>query len=250
VRKNHSGRRARSSPGFFEEDDVAAAKKKSRKELLKEPDPVLTWSSRLFGLAAQYKNAVFYGVIGLLLVAALFSGYRLYASREEAKAAVLLAESLTKYERLKKDQPQAKAVQEVAEDFKRIFTSYANRSNGNIARLAYANMCYEAGDFTQAAEHYKATLSRFDELPMIRFQILKSLGYASEGLKDHAGAARYFEAALIAGDKRLLDDVLFELGDLYAKLGEKEKSAEAFKRILSDHKDSVYLELARERVSG
>ena len=47
-----------------------------------------------------------------------------------------------------------------------------------------------------------------------------------------------------------VDDVLFELGDIYARLGEKEKSAEAFKRILSDHKDSVYLELARERVSG
>jgi len=236
--------------GFFEEDDVAAAKKKSRKELLKAPDAVLTWSSRLFGLAAQYKNAVFYGVIGLLLAAALFSGYRLYSSREEAKAAVLLDESLAKYERLKKDQPPAKAVQEVAEDFQRIFTSYANRSNGNIARLAYANMCYEVGDFTRAAEHYKATLSHFDGLPMIRFQILKSLGYASEGLKDYAGAARYFEAALTAGDKRLLDDVLFELGDIYARLGEKEKSAEAFKRILSDHKDSVYLELARERVSG
>ena len=57
---------------------MAAAKKKSRKELLKEPDVVLTWSSRLVGLAAQYKNAVFYGVICLLLVAALFSGYRLY----------------------------------------------------------------------------------------------------------------------------------------------------------------------------
>lgn len=228
---------------------MAAAKKKSRKELLKEPDAVLSWSSRLLGLAAQYKDAVFYGVIGLLLVAAL-SGYRFYVGREEAKASVLLEESLAKYERLKKDEPQAKAVQAVAEDFQRIFTSYASRSNGAIARLAYANMCYEAGDFTRAAEHYKAALSHFDELPMIRFQILKSLGYASEGLKDYAGAAGYFEAALAAGDKRLLDDVLFELGDTYAKLGEKEKSAEAFKRILSDHKDSVYLELARERVSG
>jgi tetratricopeptide (TPR) repeat protein len=85
---------------------------------------------------------------------------------------------------------------------------------------------------------------------LIRFQILKSLGYTSEGLKDYAGAAGYFETALAVGDKRLLDDVLFELGDIYARLGEKEKSAEAFKRILSDHKDSVYLELARERVSG
>jgi len=249
MRNNHYGRCAR-SPGFFEEDDVAAAKKKSRKELLKEPDAVLTWSSRLLGLAAQYKDAVFYGVIGLLLVAALFSGYRFYASREEAKAAVLLEESLVKYERLKKDEPQAKAVQGVAADFQRIFTSYANRSNGNIARLAYANMCYEAGDFTQAAEHYKAALSHFDEMPLIRFQILKSLGYTSEGLKDYAGAAGYFETALAVGDKRLLDDVLFELGDIYARLGEKEKSAEAFKRILSDHKDSVYLDLARERVSG
>ena len=137
---------------------------------------------------------------------------------------MLLEESLVKYERLKKGEPQAKAVQEVAKDFQRIFTTYAARSNGNIARLIYANMCYEVGDYTQAAELYKASLSHFDEWPMIRFQILKSLGYASEGLKDYAGAAGYFEAALNAGEKPLLDDVLFELGDIYATLGQRRKA--------------------------
>jgi TolA-binding protein len=48
----------------------------------------------------------------------------------------------------------------------------------------------------------------------------------------------------------LQDDVLFHLGELYAKLGQNDKSAETFQRILSDHPESVYANLVRQRVNG
>jgi tetratricopeptide (TPR) repeat protein len=46
------------------------------------------------------------------------------------------------------------------------------------------------------------------------------------------------------------DEALFNLGRLYAAMGENEKSLMAFKKIISDYSDSIYVELARERVSG
>jgi TolA-binding protein len=46
------------------------------------------------------------------------------------------------------------------------------------------------------------------------------------------------------------DEALFNLGRLYAAMGENEKSTAAFKKIVSDYTDSIYIELARERVSG
>jgi tetratricopeptide (TPR) repeat protein len=234
----------------MQEDTVAAAKKKTRKELLKEPDEFLTLSSRALGWFAQHKKEINVAVLGLLAVAVLISGYVFYVNQQEAKAASLLAQALEKVERLGAGKPTPKTVQEVSEDFRRVFNDYGSRSNGSIARLIYANLCYETGDYPQAADLYKASLSRFVDQPLVHFQILKSLGYTYEALKDPATAVMYFEQAQSAGDKSLQDDVLFHLGDLYARMGQKEKSAAAFRRILSDHPESVYANLVRKKVNG
>jgi tetratricopeptide (TPR) repeat protein len=234
----------------MQEDTVAAAKKKTRKELLKEPDEFLTLSSRALGWFAQHKKEINVAVLAVLAVAVLFSGYVFYGNQQEAKAASLLAQALDKLERLGAGKPTPKIVQDVSEDFRRVFNDYGSRSNGSLARLIYANLCYETGDYQQAADLYKASLPRFADQPLVHFQILKSLGYTYEALKDPAAAVAYFEQAQSAGDKNLQDDVLFLLGDLYARMGQKEKSADAFKRILSDYPESVYASLARRRVNG
>ncbi len=228
---------------------MAAAKKKSRKELLKEPDVVLTWSTRLLAVVAAHKNAIVYGVIGLMAAAALFSGYQYYVHRQETQAGVLIEEAFAKYERLRLAEPPEKAVKAVADDFQRIIASHGSRFNGDTARLIYANLLYEAGDFSQAAELYRALQSRFSEFPLIRFQVIQSLGYALVALRDDTGAARTFETALAAADPRLTDGVLYELGTLYARLGETEKSTATFNRIISEHPDSAYVALVKERLS-
>ena len=229
---------------------MAAAKKKTRKELLKEPDEFLTLSSRALNWFAQHKKEINGAVLAVLAMAVLVSGYVFYVNQQEAKAASLLAQALDKLDRLGAGKPTPKTVQDVSEDFRRVFNDYGSRSNGSIARLIYANLCYQAGDYQQAADLYKASLPRFADQPLVHFQILKSLGYTYEALKDPATAVAYFEQAQSAGDKSLQDDVLFLLGDLYDRMGQKEKSADAFKRILSDHPESVYASLARRRVNG
>jgi tetratricopeptide (TPR) repeat protein len=229
---------------------VAAGRKKTRKELLKEPDEFITLSSRMIGWGKRYQNEISYAVLGVLVLAAMLSGYVFYSNRQEAKASSLLAQTLTKLERLSAEKPKDRAVQEVSEDFRHIFNDYDGRANGSIARLIYANLCYEIGDYPQAADLYKASLPRFAHQPLIHFQILRSLGYTYQALQDAAAAVTYFEQAQAAGDQSLQDDVLFHLGELYARLGQKDKSAEAFKRILSEHADSIYANLVRQRVNG
>ena len=46
------------------------------------------------------------------------------------------------------------------------------------------------------------------------------------------------------------DEALFMLGAIYAKLGETAKSRGAFEKIVSEHGDSIYTELAREKAKG
>jgi tetratricopeptide (TPR) repeat protein len=227
---------------------VAAAKKVTRKELLKEPDEFLTLSSRFIGWAARHRREINTAVSAVLALALVVSGYLYYENRQEAQAGVLFGQALAKYDRLAAD--QAKAVREVSPDFRRITGEYGGTSNGRMAALVYANLCYQAGDFAQAAELYKTSLDRFADQPLIHFQILKSLGYTYEGLKEPAAALPYFERALAVADKALQDDLLFQIGDLAARLGNKAKSEETFKRLLSEFGDSPYANLVRPRVGG
>jgi tetratricopeptide (TPR) repeat protein len=229
---------------------MAAAKKKTRKELLKEPDEFITLSSRMLAWAARYKHEISYAVLGVVVSAVLLSGYVLYSNRQESAAASLLAKALVKLERLSAEKSKDQAVQAVSADFRNIINDYSGRANGHMARLIYANLCYEIGDYQQAADLYKASLPRFADQPLIHFQILKSLGYTYEALKDAAAAVTYFEQAQDSGDQTLQDDVLFHLGNLYERMGQKEKSADAFKRILSEHAGSVYADLVRQKVNG
>jgi tetratricopeptide (TPR) repeat protein len=46
------------------------------------------------------------------------------------------------------------------------------------------------------------------------------------------------------------DEALYHLGRLYNKLGENEKSREAYNKILTDHQDFIYIDLVKERMSG
>ncbi|MGE5257228.1 MAG: tetratricopeptide repeat protein [Hyphomicrobiales bacterium] len=229
---------------------MAPGKKKTRKELLKEPDEFITLSSRVLGWVTRFKDEITYALLGVVVLAAVVSGYVYYSNRQEAAAASLLAQALAKLERLSAEKPRDKAVQEVSENFRFIYNDYSGRANGSIARLIYANLCYETGDYQQAADLYRTSLPLFADQPLIHFQILKSLGYTYEALQDAAAAVTYFEQAQAAGERSLQDDVLFHLGELYAKLGQKDKSTETFKRILSDHPESVYANLVRQRVNG
>lgn len=229
---------------------MTAAKKKTRKELLKEPDEFLTLSSRLLSLAARYRRQVLYVGIGLLAVGVIFSAYRLWSNRAEAAASVLLDQAVSKSERITKEQSAEKAHQETAADFKTVIEGHGRTASGRLARLMYGNLCFAAGDTAQAIDLFKAALDQFAEHPLIHHQILKSLGYCHERLKDYAAAAGYFERALAAGVAPLQDEVLFQLGEIYQRMGKTEQSRAAFDRILTEHKESAYLELVRERLSG
>jgi len=227
-----------------------AAKKKTRKELLKEPDEFLSFSSRLIRFITQYKNQMLYAVAGLLAVATVWSLYLVYSNRQESQAAALLAEALSRYDRLSAGQTQPQAYQAISADLDKLLDAYGNSTNAHHARLIYANLSYEAGDLKKAADLYQASLSHFVDRPLIHFQILKSLGYTYAGLKDDASAVSYFEQALSTGENSLQDDVLFQLGELYARTGKPDKSKEAFNRLINDHQDSVYASMARERVNS
>jgi len=217
---------------------------------LKEPDEFITLSGKLIGFAVAHKNQLIYGLGIIVSLALIFSGIRFFSIRSENKAAALLNQSLAKYESVKDDTKLLVAYERVSNDFQSILDKYGSKKSGKIARLTYANICYDAGKYEQAIELYKTALQDFESRPLIHNQILSNLGYAWEQLKDYATAVSYFEKLSSAPEAAISADALFHLGWLYEKLEQPEKSKASYNKILSDHQDFIYIDLVKERMSG
>ena len=229
---------------------MAKKRKKTRKELLKEPDEFLTISSKLINLAIKYKTHLTYALGIILALALIFSGIRFFSIRSENKASALLDKSLTKYNSIKADKKPADIYSEVSADFQTIIDKYKGKDSAKIARLIFADICYNAGKYEQAIELYKTAQTGFTKHPMILHQILSNIGYAYEQHGDYATAITYFEKITSAPEPIMQDEALYHLGRLYDKLGQIDKSREAYNKIINDHQDFIYIDLVKERMSG
>ncbi|MCP4622511.1 MAG: tetratricopeptide repeat protein [bacterium] len=229
---------------------MAKKHKKTRKELLKEPDEFMTLSGKLIGFAVDHKNQLTYTFGIIVALALIISGYRFFSIRSENKASALLDQSIAKYEKVKDDEKPAEPYDRVSADFQLILDKYGSKQSGKIARLTYANICYQTGKYDQAIELYKRSLLDFEKQPAIHNQVTGSLGYAHEQKQDYASAVGYFEQLLSAPESIIKGEALYHLGWLYDKLGQTEKSKDAYNKILSDHQDFIYIDLVKEKMAG
>ena len=230
---------------------MAKKYKKTRKELLKEPDEFITLSGKLIRFAVAHKTLLTCAMAIIIGLAVIITGIRFFSIRSENKAAALLDNSLTTYESLKNENKSPEEIYgAVSPDFQFILVKYGSKESGKIARLTFANICYNAGKYEQAIKLYETSLEDFGTHPLIRNQVLGSLGYAWEQLNDYATAAVYFEKLAAAPEPIMRAEALYHLGWLYDKLGNTEKSEAAYNKILSDHQDFIYLDLVKERMSG
>ncbi len=229
---------------------MAKKRKKTRKELLKEPDEFMTLSGKLIKFAVEHKKQLTYGLGIILALLVIISGVRFFSIRAENKASAMLNQSLTEYNRLKVEKTPAAVYGAVSSGFQNILQKYGGKHSGRIARLLYANICYDAGKYQQAIDLYNTSVKDFEKQPVIHSQILSSLGYAYEQQQEYSKAISYFEKISTAPGQILQDEALFHLGRLYNKLGQPQKSKAAYQKIISDHPDYIYIDIVREQISG
>jgi len=226
-----------------------AKKKITRKELLNEPDEFISFSSRLLGFIATYKIQILYFVGALALIGIVLSGYGYFSRKAEREAFAMLQKAKTDYElSLKKDGPE-KAMNEVKNDFMNIMNKYSGNHGGKMAGLELAKVYYNAGDIDSSIEQYGKALKAFNDNSAVKRQILSSLGYAYEAKNNLKSAVNHFETIVSEPDNFLKDEALFNLGRLFAAMGDEKKSKAAYQKIVSDFTDSFYLEIAKERIS-
>jgi tetratricopeptide (TPR) repeat protein len=222
---------------------------RARKRDLENPDEFITFWTRLFNIVTEHKiqfscALTFFCVLIIVAAVTVF-----YLKQSENKAFFLLQQSVAKYQALMKAGDPNKAYQEAGKNFGVILEKYSNRKGGKLARLAYADICYDAGDYDKAIANFSKLLVGFNDEPFLKNLVLSGLGYSYNAKKDYNTSAKYFEMIVTTPVYTNKDEALFNLGELYAKIGEKDKSLDAFKKILSDHTGSMYTAIAKEKIA-
>jgi len=228
-----------------------AAKKisRARKRDLENPDEFITLWTKLFNFATEHKVQVSCALtfLAVLIIVAAAAVY--FLKQSENKAFYLLQQSIVKYQTLLKSSNPKKAFLDAGKDFEIVMEKYSGRKGGKLARFTYAEMCYAAGDYDKAVANFNKSLVDLSDEPFLDNLILSGLGYSYMAKKDYKTSAKYFETIVTTPDYQIKDEALFNLGELYATIGDKDKSIEAFKKILSDHAGSMYTEIVKEKIS-
>lgn len=227
-----------------------AAKKVTRKQLLKEPDEFITFSARLFQFAVKFKFQILVGIGVGCAALILFSGFVYFSKKSEEKAFSLMQQGIKKYKTLSQTIGPAKAYQEVNTDFEYILKKYSSKEGGKLARVSYADICYQAGEYDKAISLYRQSLKDIGDHQPVKYLVLNGLGYSYAAKQAYQEAATYFQKIASGPESIMKDESLFNLGRIYHALGNPEKSKESYQKIVSDHPDSIYIELAKAKVAG
>ena len=234
------------------------SEEKSRKELLEEPDPFLVFVGRMMKFGKTYQKQIVAAVTTLLIVVIVIYGVIYFKNKTEDKAAVMLGQALAKYSSILyqdpniiNPKPPADAEYEaVKKNFKEIVDKYGKTGSGKVALMHYADLCYLTKNYDEAINTYNQALDVLGDKIEFKSLILNGIAYSYEGKKDFDKALTYFE--MIASDENAVmkDQAFFNLGRIYESLGKMKLMKEAYSRIVSEYPDSMYFELAREKVPG
>ena len=222
---------------------------RARKRDLENPDEFITLWTKLFNFTVAHKVQVLCALTSfvVLIIVAAVTVYFLKTS--ENKAFFLLQQGIAKYQTLVQAGNPNKAYLEAEKDFGLIMEKYSGRKGGKLASFTYAEMCYAAGDYDKAIANFNKLLVDFNDEPFLKNLILSGLGYSYKAKKDYKTSVKYFEMIVTTPDYSIKDEALFNLGELYAAIGDKDKSIDAFQKILSDNPGSMYTEIVKEKVA-
>jgi len=226
------------------------AKKKSRKKLLKEPDEFMTITGNLFRFANTHRVKLVWSGSGIVLLILIFLGAKFFSARAEKRAATILEKTMTRYEKILQENELPKAYRDMGKDFGQILKRYSKTGAGKIATLLYANMCFKADEVDKAITLYRKALQYFSDSPSLKNIILSGLAHSYQKKKDDEHAIEYFKMIVSGPDSTMKDEALFNLGQIYGKKGDMNQKRDVLQQIISDHSDSIYIEMAKEGISG
>jgi tetratricopeptide (TPR) repeat protein len=227
---------------------MAKKKRVTRKELLKKPDEFLTFSAKAMAFAANNQKPILGVVIGVVVVALAFAGFRYFSNLSERKAYAVFEQGRSLYLAEISGDKTAPAQEEAAEQFEKVIKEYPSTKAARFTLLVYADMSYHRGDYQRAVELYQKALGAFSGEGAVQKLIWGGLAYAYEAKKDYKTAAEYLQRITETEDEFMKADACYNLGRIMEALNHQEKALEAYNKVVEAYPDSVGFQIAKEKV--
>lgn len=222
----------------------------ARKKELNEPDEFIAQSNRALTYARQNKGTITGIIVAALFLVIMAAGFQYYSQTRETKAFALYASDMDWYETAKTNNEKAPSLKEIRERGDSFIAAYSGTAAAMLARAKYAGIYFEEKDYSAAAKLYEALLSDVDHDTALKNITLCALAQCYEAMNDNEQAVARYQAILSGDNEIKKDEALFHLARIYAANGEKEKSLAAYARIADEFNDSMYVDMAREKING
>ncbi|MBW1739830.1 MAG: tetratricopeptide repeat protein [Deltaproteobacteria bacterium] len=227
---------------------MAKKKRVTRKQLLKEPDEFLTVSARAIQFVASNQRSVFVTLIGVIVVALAFAGFRYFSNLSERKAYAMFEQGRLHYLAGISGHKASDAQEKAIEQFEAVIREYPSTHAAQLSLIAYADMSYRKGDYQKAIELYQKALGAFSGEGAIQKLIWDGIAYAYEAQKDYKSAAEYFQRITDTQDEFMKADAYYNLARMHEALNNQEKALKAYNCLVQDYPESVSFQIAKEKV--
>ncbi len=224
---------------------MAKKKKIKRKELLKEPDEFLTFSSRLFSWVTTHQRQLAYAGVVVVGLFALYIGGYLYYRHINKVAQSKYNDAYQALAAGMKPDANPKTWEKTEKLFMQVITKY---SLSRVSRLAFPQAAYAAyrkGHYGEAIKLYKRFLSKVSN--ETNYQILTQMALAScyEEKKDYARAVQLLEPISQEKANPFREFAMMSLARVYRLAKKDKESKRILKQFTEEFPDSPFLPMAK-----
>ncbi len=179
-------------------------------------------------------------VAAILIIAGVVYSFQ----KAENKAALLVSTALKKYE-INPDTGYF----EIKKDFELLFSKYSNTKAAKLAKIKFAQICYDALEFDQSYKYYQEAFEIFYEQSQIKNFLLSSLGNVCLAKKEFEQAKQYFLQIKEGSADLLKDEAEFILASLYEADNNTIESKKIYETIVQQYSNSMYRSIAESKIN-
>ena len=217
-------------PEGCEKGGIVAEQRLSRKEI-RQPDQFVSLSVHIFEWMKEHTGSLIYGMVGVVVAAALVTGWWAWQKHREQQA----ERALYKATKLVHAPPanRSKAV----EYLQKLVSDYGSTAAAALAYWHLGHLYFEGEDYTAALTAYRQTQQRLSKAsqPLMVALVTLDVAYAQEvSSACDPDAITSFEAVLQLPAHWLRGEVYLGIGRCHEKTGASYKAVTVYERALSD----------------
>ena len=208
-----------------------AEQRLSRKEI-RQPDQFVSLSVQVVDWVREHTRYLMCSALGVIVVAALITGWSVWQKHHEQQAEILLHEATKLVHGTARTANHGQAL----DHLQRLVSDYGSTSAAAFAFWHLGHLQFEGGDYSAALTAYRQAQQRFPKAsqPLMLALVTLDVGYAQEASGTCDQAITSFEAVLQLPAHWLRGEAYLGLGRCYENTGTPHQAVTIYERALSD----------------